>query len=487
MKKHNHALDALMISGIKATAILINILSAAILSRMISLESYGTYSTGNLIVSTAASITILGMMDASNYYYHQDQLNKKDCINTVGFLQILIGIACAVAIIMSGDLISAFFQNPMLNGIFVYIAFRPMLENLSNSLLSLQMAIGSTRAVGIQNALFAIGKLFSVLLTVFVTKNITTVFLAYLLMDAATVWYYYRNFKRAEFAINPFAYRKDLVLPVLRFAVPMGIYVMTNNLARDLDKLVIGYYESTAQLAIYSNCATLLPLGIVSSAFMTIIIPVMTRLVQQERYEPARALFRDYLSIGLISTSILAAACIILAEESILLLYGEKYLSGRPIFVLYILVDLIKFANITLVLAAKGKTKSLMNISMGMLVTNGILNLLFYQCMGVMGPALATVVTTLGMSIILLKKSGDILSVSLSKLFDWKKLGKFGVSLIATSVAALKLRQVLLRWNVGFFLRLLIVGSLFCCGMCLLNFRIIREVLGTINRGDQKA
>ena len=73
MKKHNHALDALMISGIKATAILINILSAAILSRMISLESYGTYSTGNLIVSTAASITILGMMDGINFFYCSEQ------------------------------------------------------------------------------------------------------------------------------------------------------------------------------------------------------------------------------------------------------------------------------------------------------------------------------------------------------------------------------------------------------------------------------
>ena len=106
MENHNHAWDALMLSGIKATTILMNILSAAILSRLISLEAYGTYSTGNLIVSIAAGMTIWGMMDAANYYYHQKHLDKKDYLNTVGFLQLVIGLMCAVGIIMSGNLIS---------------------------------------------------------------------------------------------------------------------------------------------------------------------------------------------------------------------------------------------------------------------------------------------------------------------------------------------------------------------------------------------
>ena len=451
MKKNNQSIDALLLSSIRFSTILINIVSSAILSRLVSLEAYGTYSTANLIVSTTANLTILGMMDAANFFYHQQDLDKRECLHTIGFVQCFVGALCALVLWLSRDEITNYFSNPRLDGVYIYILFRPLLENLSNSLLSLQISIGKARAVGIQNILFSVGKLCAILFTVFISENIATILAAYLIMDVVTVFYYYHNFKIADFAINPILFKKKLIIPILQYAAPMGVYVMTNALSRDLDKLVIGYYESTAQLAIYTNCATLLPLGIVSSAFLTIIIPVMTRLVQQEKYEPARTLFRDYLSVSYISTCILSAACIILAEEAIFLLYGEKYLQGKTIFVLYILVDLIKFANISMIPAAKGKTKSLMYISVGMLAANGILNLLFYQCMGILGPVLATVVTTLATSVILLKESGDILGVSLVKLFDWKKLGKFNIWLIAAAASASKLRMTLLGWNIGFF------------------------------------
>lgn len=482
MKKSNQSIDALLLSCVRFSTIVINIVSSAILSRLISLEAYGTYSTANLIVSTAANLTILGMMDAVNFFYHQQVLNKRDCLHTIGFLQCFVGVLCAAVIWLSRTLITNYFSNPMLEGVYIYILFRPLLENLSNSLMSLQVSIGKARAVGIQSILFSAGKLCAILFTVSVSENIATILAAYLIMDAVTVCYYYNSFKAADFGINPLLFKKNLIIPILRYAVPMGVYVMTNALARDLDKLVIGYYESTTQLAIYTNCATLLPLGIISSAFLTIIFPTMTRLIQQEKYEPARMLFRDYLSIGFISTSILAAACMILAEEAILLLYGEKYLAGKPIFLLYLLVDLIKFANISLVLSAKGKTKNLMYLSVGMLAANGILNLLFYRYMGVLGPALATVVTTLGTSVILLKESGKILGISFVRLFDWKKLGKFTLWLIIASALASRLRMILFQWNIGFVLRLLIVGGIFCGGMCLLNFRLLKELLRAINR-----
>lgn len=486
MKKSNQSADALLLAAIRFSTILINIVSSAILSRMVSLETYGTYSTANLIVSTAANLTILGMMDAANYFYHQQVLNKRECLHTIGFIQCCVGVLCAAVMWALRDEITHYFSNPRLTGIYTYILFRPLLENLSNSLLSLQISIGKARSVGIQNIFFSMGKLFAILIAVFISENIATILAAYLIMDAVTVCYYYYNFKVADFAINPMLFQKSLVVPILRYAVPMGVYVITNALSRDLDKLVIGYYENTARLAIYTNCATLLPLGIVSSAFLTIIIPVMTRLVQQEKYEPAGELFQDYLSIGYISTSILSMACIILAEEAIFLLYGEKYLPGKTIFILYILVDLIKFANISLVMVAKGKTQSLMYISLGMFVLNGILNLLLYKCVGFPGPAWATVITTLGTSVILLKKSGDILGISLIRLFDWKKLGKFNLWLIAVSALASKLREILLEWNVGFVFRLLVVGGIFCAVMCLLNFKLIKDLFCSINRVESK-
>lgn len=481
MNKKNHARDAMLLTGIRLMSILINIVSSAILSRMLELEVYGTYSAGNLVVSVAANLTILGMMDAANFFYNQEKLPKKDCINTIGFLQTLIGLVCAAVIIGGRDMIAGYFDNPQLRGLCIYIALRPLLENLSNSLLSLQMCIGKARAVGIRNGIFSLCKLLAVLLTVFVTRNIRTIFLAYLIMDGATVYYYYRNFKKAAFGIDPLAFRKELIAPVLRFAVPMGIYMMTNSLSRDLDKLVIGYFESTEQLAVYSNCATLLPFGIVSSAFLTIIVPIVTRLVQQEEMEPARRLFRNYLSIGFISTSILTVTCMVLSEEAILLLYGEKYLSGKWIFILYIIVDLVRFANTSLVLSAKGKTGTLVGISAGMLALNALLNLVLYRWMGILGPAVATVVTTLTATVLLLRSSARILQTSLALLVDWKLIGRMCVLLLLFGGCGVWLRGLLAARGVHYAVVLVLVGALLCGSLLLVNLKRIKGLFRGLN------
>ena len=57
----------------------------------------------------------------------------------------------------------------------------------------------------------------------------------------------------------------------------MGIYVLTNSLCRDIDKMLIGGWYNTDQYAIYANCATLLPFDIISASFLTILIPILTR------------------------------------------------------------------------------------------------------------------------------------------------------------------------------------------------------------------
>ena len=73
MKSKNHATDAMILSGIRVMSILLNIISSAILSRKLQLHVYGTYSAANLVVSIATSFTILGMMDAANYFYHNKE------------------------------------------------------------------------------------------------------------------------------------------------------------------------------------------------------------------------------------------------------------------------------------------------------------------------------------------------------------------------------------------------------------------------------
>lgn len=484
MKQKNNALDAMLLAAIRILTILVNLLSSAILARALDLASFGTYTAGNLIVTVAASATLLGMMDAANYFYHQDTYLRSDCLNTIFFVQIAIGLLCGGLILVFQNCITGYFDNPMLKGIYAYIAFRPMLTNLYSSLLTLQISVGRSRAVALRNALMAVTKLCVVLLTVYVTNEITTIFGAYLVLDTLTIVYYYSNFKKAAFPIRPNHFRKELLKPILQFSIPMGIYVMTNSLARDIDKLVIGKFESTEQLAVYSNCAAALPFDIISAAFLTILIPIMTRLIQHGELERGRNLFRAYLKIGYLSTFLFTGACMILSKEVIQLLYGSKYLVGQNIFILYTLVDMAKFASVSLVLSAKGKTKTLMGISIGTLLANVVLNLIFYRLWGFVGPAIATVVVTLGSTWLLLQVSAKVLETKVYHLVNLGQLAGFMVKMLAVGVIALLVRNRMVDMGITYPVVLVTVGCLFCGTLLLLNRRELLQTIHELNKGS---
>ena len=480
MSKNNSS-TAILLSAIRALSIVINLFSSAVLSRTLTLESYGTYAAGNLVISVFTNATLLGMMDAANFFYHQKKLDQQDSINTIFFIQTVIGVCCAAVILLGQNLITDYFNNPLLQGIYLYIAFRPLLGNLYNMLMTLQISIGETRKVAIRKALMAAVRLVAVLITSFITKDIRTIFLAYLLFDTATILYFQYTFGKSAFPIRPFLFKSNLIRPILIFAVPMGVYSLANTLSRDIDKLVIGRFFGAPELAIYTNCGAALPFDIITSTFLTIVIPIMTRLIQNNRLDRAGQLLRAYLSTGILSTMVFTSACMILSEEVILLLYGREYLAGKTVFILYTLVDMVKFANISLVLSAKGETRKLMVISLTMLGLNAILNLVLYAAVGFLGPVIATVLVTLLTTVVLLTCSARILNSNLICLFDLKLTGKVFLTVILLGTVSMLFRQILINIGIHYFFRLVAIGLFYCGGVVFCNKNEIIRTFRALN------
>ena len=275
--------------------------------------------------------------------------------------------------------------------------------------------------------------------------------------------------------MNPFNINFSFIKPILAFSIPMGIYVMTNTFARDLDKLVIGRFETASKLAIYSNCSTLLPFDIISSAFLTVMIPIMTRYISQNKLEKCQTLFSCYLKVGYLSTFIFTTVAILFADELICFLYDPQYLSGKIIFILYTIVSMLKFANLSLVLSAKGRTKTLMRLSLFTLASNMILNLLFYYIWGFIGPAIATVLITVFNTVFLLIISANIVDTTVIKLIDFRHLGKFLLQLLFGSIITIFIKNTLLRVDISKYLIMIFVGGCFCFVMLLINFKDIKN------------
>lgn len=482
-KTQSNSKDSIFLALTKLFTTAVGMISTMILSKMLSLEMVGTYVASNTIISLLTSLSILGLADGCNYFFNKtiDEKKQKDYVDTILGIQLFIGITIAVLVMIFRNQIVDFYDNQVLYGLMIYICLRPYFANTLLVLQILQVAIGKAKMIAVRNALMSLFKISIISLTAFWTRDIKTIFVAYIIADIIMVILFATSFIKEKYRLNPFNIKISLIKPILTFSIPMGIYVMTNAFTRDLDKLVIGRFETSTNLAIYSNCSTLLPFDIISSSFLTIMIPIMTRYIAQNRLKQCQTLFSCYLKVGYLSTFVFTTAAILFADELICFLYDPKYLSGKTIFILYIVVDMLKFVNLSLVLSAKGRTKTLMKISLFTLAGNAVLNLLFYYIWGLIGPAIATVLITVVNTLILLTISANIVGTNIVKLIDFRNLCEFLGQLLVGSAITILIKSILLQLGVSQYILMFFVGGSFCLIMILVNFKEIKNTFSKIN------
>ena len=479
------SVDSFLLLFVRVITLFLGIITTRVLSQELSVADYGTYSEITLLITTLSSLTIFGMTDACNYFYcqQQDTEDRNEYISTIFSLQYIISAVSGILILSCTVPLTRYFNNEDIKKLVVFAALQPLLQNLINMLQVLFISIGKAKAIAVRNFLVSAFRLgaFSAICYCF-NNNLQLIFLSTLILDLAQAVYFgvilHKNGCRILLKKTNFG----LLRRILSYCAPMAMFVITNSLCRDLDKYVVAAFTDTETLAIFSNAAKMLPFDMVAISFVTVLIPYITRYVAAEQFENARRLHRNFLELAYVSTIILAGAALAAAPQLREFLYTEKYKGGLPVFVLYLLVDILRFTNITLVLSACGKTKELFYIAIGTLSANLILNILLFHLLGIVGPALATVIVTLASGVLMLWRSAKALHCHLSDLFNGRFLLLFVIEALICLGGATLLRLWLQSQNVPYFAILLITGGAYGGIMLLLNLKRLLGNIRTINQ-----
>ena len=88
------------------------------------------------------------------------------------------------------------------------------------------------------------------------------------------------------------------------------------------------------------------------------------------------------------------------------------------VFIIYILVDVLSVLNITIILSAAGKTKTILFASIGTFFANIFLNIGSFFVFEEVGPALTTLLVTLVQGIVILSLGAREIKTNILKLFD---------------------------------------------------------------------
>ena len=459
------------------------ILMTRVLSGHFSVHDYGTYSQVMLVTTTVSSLTILGMMDGINFFFcrEEDENKRNAYISTIFLLQYVVSAIAATVILLCTVPLSRYFNNSDLKSLIIFAAILPVLSNSISMLQILFIAFGKARIIAIRNLVVSILKLIAIIIASYVFDNIGFLLLYQAAMDFAQVLYFRYTLSKNNCHIHVFQFDKSLIGEIFTYCIPMAMFTVIKSINRDCDKFVISFFADTETLAIYTNASKLLPFDIIMSSFCTVLLPYFTRYIVARKYDLTQNLYRSFLELSYICTSILAVGAIFTAPQLMEFLYTEKYLSGLPIFIIYTLVDVVSVLNLTMLLSAAGKTKTIMYASLGTFIANIVLNILCYLAFGLIGPAAATLIVTLVQGLIILYLSSREIKTSILKLFDWKYFSGFVVELIFMGIAVLAIRSKLEYLHLHYFLILCLCYGLFIGLLLLVNLKRIMSNVQAIN------
>lgn len=263
--------------------------------------------------------------------------------------------------------------------------------------------------------------------------------------------------------------------------MPYAIYSLAGSFANDIDKYVVNLFCDIDTVAIYANAAKRLPFAILTDSFITVLVPIVTRFISAKRYNEAQKAFKLYLKLGYISTFIIGFGALVLSKHLMCFLYDDKYLPGLPVFNIYIIVEMIRFAGVTILLTSTGKTHIIMINSIVFLLLNVVFDVLSFNFWGVIGPAITTLVLSLINIIVLLLFGAQAIKCRTKDLFDFKQMVVvlLEISIVSVPVYYLAnyIESIIHKSSITF----LSSFSVYCLLLGLLNLKKILAIISELN------
>ena len=315
-----------MLMFVRVVTLVLGLLITRLLSGHFSLQEYGTYSQVMLLVSTISSITMLGMMDGVNFFFCKegDEKKRNAYVSTIFFLQYFASTVVSLTVLMCASQISQYFGNDSVKSLILFAATLPVVQNTISLLQIMFIAIGKARLIAVRNLIISMLKLIAVSMSCYVFDNISVIFVCRLITDCLQIIYFTVTLNKNNCKINILKFDKSLIKEILIYCIPMAMFSVIKALNRDSDKLIISFFTNTETLAVYSNASKLLPFDIIMTSFCTVLLPYVTRYITKQKFAQCRILYKSFLELSYIATTILAVGAICVAPELMRLLYTNN-------------------------------------------------------------------------------------------------------------------------------------------------------------------
>ena len=412
----------------KIVTTLISLISSMLLSRMLTIMEYGTYSQMLMIVNLASTLFIMGLPNCTSYFLARaDTIDNRRQFLSVYTVSITLLSACiGMLLYLMLPLISIYFKNKQIILLGYFFILYPWTLVTIASISNILIAYGKILKLLAINVTHSCLLLISILVTKVAGLNFENYICLFLLSQLSiSMWIYFVIAHLENGFISGF--RITILKKIFQYSFPIGLASIVGLLTIEIDKLMIGRLMDTEHLAIYANAGRELPVTIVASSLTAVLLPQVVHSLKQKDYMRPIGLWKASIHLSYIVICFITTFCFVFAPQIMTFLYSEKYVAGVNVFRIYSLTLLLRITYFGLLLNAIGKTTYIFFTSIGALVFNILLNYIFFVLLGFIGPAIASFITIFFIQLIQLYLSSHILKIKFKQIFPWKEIGKISI------------------------------------------------------------
>lgn len=471
MRKKTLLSDAISMSAAKAIVAIMSILMAMLIARFRTLSENGTYSQLLVISNIASNVFFLGMPNSVNYFLPRtsSREEQKRFISTYYFATIIIGICIGVILMSTVSLWERYFDNPEISAYSFFLFLFPLTKTLTVGADNLLINYGWTGRLIKYRLLHSFVQVANIVLIQMLNGSYLLFMWTYILIEVAfsVIIVVY-----AGQGVGGFRLRIDSIVlsKIIKFSLPLGIASAMGIINIELDKLVIGYYMSTEQMAVYSNASKDLPVTIISSAFTAVLMPKISEFLKCRKTKEAFVLWNKIIHFSYLILIFIVTFFVSFSREILTFLYSEKYVEGYNVFIIYSICLLFQVTYFGLYLNVSGNTKCIMFGSFCSLIINVILNVVLYNVLGMIGPAISSLIAGAFLSTYQIVVTAIKARVNIRMVFDLIPLIKPTVICLCLGIVTWFLKLMFLGRQVS-LLETIMAGIIWCVVYMLLVYK----------------
>lgn len=359
--------------------------------RYLGPKDFGLYSYALSFFGLFASLSTLGLesITTREIVKHPD---KKDEINGTVFYLRITGSICAIILIgitllLAGEETFTAILIMILSGTFLFQSFS-VIEYYFRGIVQAKY---NAYALSASVILASVFKIILILLKAPLIYFVISVVFEYAVLAIGLVGVYHLN----KLSIFSWKYSKTIAASLLKDSWPLALSGIVVMIYMRIDQIMIKNMLSTEAVGHYSVAVRLseawyfIPVTLCNSIFPAI---VNAKNVSQEFYNNRMQKLYDlltWLAIGI------AVPVTIFSDQIIQLLFGSEFSSASPVLTIYIWAGVAVFLGVasSQYLINESLTKLSFNRNLIGMLLNIILNFVLIQNYGIVGAAIATVIS----------------------------------------------------------------------------------------------